>query len=657
MVPRLNRDGTPAHAPVPVRDTTHPRFASPAPALGWDTVTVQVLRPKEADAVASLRARIGRASALHRQAAATVAAAATGLDAALPTAADPRVQYDLAARLRAAADVLAPGWAGQSLDLLATTVPPSGEGLPAFVRIGIAQPLDDASFPVVVPLLGTGHLALDVDAVDTRVADLLRALLVRLLAAAPAGSLLVRAVDAGEGTTFAGFAPLADAGLMPPPASGQRGLRATLTEAEQWVRPAAWPGGPRRGRDRNLLLVIASLPQPLDAVDVARIALLAEQGPTAGLHMVVAGWPPRSGETQPPPLAHATRVTVRHPYASVSDPFDGEFAADAAAAGLAAPVFLDDDPPHKLVARLSNDLAARCAATSALRLADLLAADDADRADPAEGLAVTVGFDGGTPVTLRFNDLTPHWMVGGRAGSGKAAFLGNVLYGLCARYPPGNLDVYLIDFDGSSFLEFAPTELEYSWLPQIRAVGVDVDREYGLAVLRDLDDEMADRAAAAGSGHGRIRYPDLRRAEPLPRILCMIDEFPALLTGNDDVAAEAASRLESLARNGRSYGIHLVLASQGLPGNEESYAVRDPIFGHFPVRVALAGGGAVLDPANDAAAGLPSGAAVVNTAGGFGGPRGAIRGHERTVRFPDPYADPSMLADLRHRLRTAERAA
>ncbi|HEX2774478.1 MAG TPA: FtsK/SpoIIIE domain-containing protein, partial [Micromonosporaceae bacterium] len=243
-----------------------------------------------------------------------------------------------------------------------------------------------------------------------------------------------------------------------------------------------------------------------------------------------------------------------------------------------------------------------------------------------------------------------------RPGSGKAAFLGNVLYGLCARYQPGDLEVYLIDFDGRSFPEFAPTEVDASWLPQVRAVGVEADREYALAVLRDLDDEMANRAAA-GSGTGRSRYADLRQAEPLPRILCVIDEFPALLADNDDIAAEAASRLASLARTGRSYGVHLILAGQGLLGSEESYGTRDPIFGQFPVRVALAGGGAVLDPSNNAAAGLPSGAAVVNTAGGFGGPRGAIRGHERTVRFPDPYADPAVLADLRHRLRAAERAA
>jgi hypothetical protein len=68
------------------------------------------------------------------------------------------------------------------------------------------------------------------------------------------------------------------------------------------------------------------------------------------------------------------------------------------------------------------------------------------------------------------------------------------------------------------------------------------------------------------------------------------------------------------------------------------------------VRVALPGGGDVLDPTNDAAAGLPLGTAVVNTAGGLGGPRGATRGHERTVRFPDPHADRAELAALRRAL-------
>jgi hypothetical protein len=205
-----------------------------------------------------------------------------------------------------------------------------------------------------------------------------------------------------------------------------------------------------------------------------------------------------------------------------------------------------------------------------------------------------------------------------------------------------------------SFTDFVPTARDRTWLPHARAVGVESDREYGLAVLRELDGEMTRRSAAYKQA-GVTRFADLRTEEAgdalhLPRIVCVIDEFQVLLAGTDRLAAEAVTLLESLARKGRSYGIHLVLSSQTVLGVESLYAKRDSIFGQFPVRIALPGGGDVLDPTNDAAAGLPLGTAVVNTAGGFGGPRGATRGHERTVRFPDPHADRPALVALRRRL-------
>jgi DNA segregation ATPase FtsK/SpoIIIE, S-DNA-T family len=616
------------------------------------------MRPPEgAEAVASWKARIERAAASHREAAATAAAAGAALDATLPAAADPREQYELAEQLGTAAVALTPGWLGAPLNPAAADTPLGGTGLPGFVRIGTAQPLGEAGFPVVVPLLGTGHLALDTDARDLRVSGLIRALLVRLLAAAPAGSLLVRAVDAaGGGRTFAAFAPLADAGLLPPPASDHIGLRAALAEAEQWIRPAGSAGGRRQRRERCLLLVIASLPPPADAADLARIGALAQYGPAAGLHLIVAGWPPPapSGEVTQPPLARSTAVSLRHPYALVGDPPGGRYSAPVAgppATGLNAPVFLDEDPPPQLIERVCHGMTAVLDATSRLRLADLLPdGDERWRDDPADGLATTVGFAGDTPVTLWFNDLTPHWMVGGRSGAGKTGFLVNLLYGLCSRYAPSDLGLYLLDFtEGGSFAEFVPTPRDGSWLPHARAVGVESDREYGLAVLRELDAEMTRRSLAYKRA-GATRFADLRRDNPLPRVVCVIDEFPVLLAGGDRLATEAVGRLESLARKGRSYGIHLVLASQTVVGIEALYARRDSIFGQFPVRVALPGGGDVLEPTNDSAAGLPLGTAVVNTAGGLGGPRGATRGHERMIQFPDPHQDRAALAHLRHRL-------
>ena len=606
--------------------------------------------------------RIDQAAALHRQAAATADAAGAALEVRSSTSADPFEQHALAEELRAAAQALTPGWLGAPLDAQSPTTPLGGAYPPQFVRLGVAQPLDDARFPAIVPLLGTGHLTIDADARDARVSGLLRCVLLRLLATAPAGSLLVRAVDGSGGAVFAPFFQLADAGLMSPPAIDRTGLRDVLTEAEKWLRPARAGGGERRGRrDRIMLLVIASLPELTEGGELNRIAALAQQGPDSGLHLIVAGWPPPplTAETTQAPLPRTTMVSVRNPYAVIGDPPGGTYGSMPEAVWLNAPVYLDEDPPAYLVDAVCRELAAHSAAASQVHLSDLLPdpAEELWTGDAGEGLGTIVGHDGDTAVHLRFNDLTPHWMVGGRSGAGKTAFLINVLYGLGARYSPDELALYLLDFkEGVSFAEFVPTQRDRTWLPHARAVGVESDREYGLAVLRELDAEMTRRSVAYKRA-GVTKFAELRavaseegRGKPTPRILCVIDEFQVLLAGNDPMASEAVQLLESLARKGRSYGIHLILASQTVLGVEALYAKRDSIFGQFPVRIALPGGGDVLEPTNDSAAGLPLGTAVVNTAGGLGGPRGATRGHERIVRFPDPHADKEALSDLRHRL-------
>jgi hypothetical protein len=604
--------------------------------------------------VADSGLRVQHAAALHRQVAATVEAAAAALESDFVPAPDPLEQHRVVEQLRAAAAALAPGWLGSPLDAQSATTPLGGVFPPQFVRLGVAQPLDDARFPAVVPLLGTGHLTVDATATDARVFALIRSVLLRLLAAAPAGSLLVRAVDGtGDGTVFEPFACLYDAGLMSPPAIDRQGLRDVLTEAEKWLRPGR---GRRSLPDRMMLVVIASLPELTEGEELRRIAALAQQGPDSGLHLLVGGWPPPplTAETTQPPLPRTTMISVRNPYAVIGDPPGGTYGSEPNALWLNAPVFLDEEPPPHLLDAVCRELASHSRAASQVTLSDLLPEPQEKPYDVAEGLSTVVGHAGDTPLALRFNDLTPHWLVGGRSGSGKTAFLINVLYALGARYSPAEMALYLLDFkEGVSFAEFVPTRRDRTWLPHARAVGVEADREYGLAVLRELDAEMSRRTLAYERA-GVSRFAELRavaagegRSKPLPRILCVLDEFPVLLAGNDPIATEAAALLESLARSGRSCGIHLILASQAVRGLEPLYA---KFFGQFPVRIALPGGSEVLEPANDSAAGLALGTAVVNTAGGLGGPRGATRGHEKVVRFPDPHADDGVLSDLRHRL-------
>ncbi|GAA4206746.1 FtsK/SpoIIIE domain-containing protein [Actinocatenispora rupis] len=600
--------------------------------------------------MASVRAVFGRAVAAHREAVAQVRAAQRDLERHAadtgPVDTSAVEQTRLGQRLAAAARALIPGWLGTGWDAAVLELPVGRDAAatgPVYVPVGSAR-AGDATFPAVVPLLGVGHLTVDADARRPEVAGLVRGVLLRLLAACPAGLVRVRTVDGGAvGATFTAFRPLVEAGVMPEPATDRAGFRAVLDEAERHVRQVQQAVS--AGRDESavpyLLVVVGSL-VPDAGPELARLRALAHAGPAARLHLVVAGYPPAKGFPDPEePLSHAVAVRVGERGCRLTDP---PGAAPYSAGGLDVPVALAAGPPEKLVGAVSGRLAGALRAAGTMTFADLMT--DRRWPDSSEhGLHTVVGRDGMAPVELAFDDATPHWLVGGRTGSGKTVFLLDVLYGLAARYSPDELAMYLLDFkEGVSFTEFTPTGSDPSWIPHARAVGVESDREYGVAVLAELAAEMGRRSVAMKRA-GVTKLADLRSTVDIamPRILAVVDEFHVLFAGNDALARRAAALLEELARKGRSYGVHLVLASQTTSGVEALYTKTESIFGQFPLRIALAGATGVLDPLNTAADGLPIGTAVVNDAGG-------IPGHNRLVRFPDAHADSARLAWLRHEL-------
>ncbi|MDG4832046.1 FtsK/SpoIIIE domain-containing protein [Solwaraspora sp. WMMD1047] len=627
-----------------------------------------------------LAATYRRALAAHRQAYVHLAAASRELTS-LAAPADTGQLADVAARLRRIGDVV--------------TAAPEPAGFfpgPIPVRVGLAGTSESAApgglFPAIVPLTGGTHLAIDADARDPRVAALLRGLVVRLLLAAPPGAVRVATMDtAALGATFVPLRALVEAGVLQPPATNDQEVAALLDAAERHARttqdrvraaggvPGGLPGrfaggsasgGPASGGpafggsgsgdaaaggpafggpDELLLVVAASAPQ---GRELNRLAALTHAGPSAGVCVLVAGYPPRVAGLTPPELGGTTQIRVEGDRARVGDPPGHLFSSDGS--GLAVPVRLDGDPPRQVIDELADQLGEQSRRGSELDFTDLLPARPWTESSAA-GLRTVIGRAGRDAVALAFDDKTPHWLVGGRTGAGKTVFLLDVLYGLAARYSPDELALYLLDFkEGISFTEFVPTGRDPSWIPHARAVGIESDREYGVAVLRELRREL-NRRASAFKRHGVTKLADLPRDDgrPVPRVVAVIDEFHVLFAGNDAVAREAVALLEELARKGRSYGIHLVLASQSMSGIEALYGKTDSIFGQFPLRIALAGGNGVLDPLNDAAGALPVGSAVVNPAAG-------IRSANTVVRFPDAHASAGQVAALRHELWRARAA-
>lgn len=599
--------------------------------------------------MASASARFNRAVELHREAAAHTEAARLALAAyqATPPLSPTQAQayQRLAERLnRATADII-PGWLGCELGLSAgmrKTGVDAELGRAMHMRIGTAALAPDCSFVATVPFLGAGHVVIDRDARDPRVGGWLRGMLLRTVAALPEGAVRVLPVDGGTlGAVFAPFRTLVDAEVWRHPATDADGLRAVLDEAEAQIA-AAQAGA---GHDAPYLLITSgALPVGTGSAEHARLAAIAHAGPAARVHLLLAGYPPAgpAGYDTPPRLDHTTYLSAEKDLFAMSETA-GPDRLDPRGGGLVAPVALDPGPADGLIETVVRPLASAARIQHAVDFAALMP-EQIWTESSTSGLRTRIGREGRAWLELALDDATPHWLVGGRTGSGKTVFLLDVLYGLVSRYSPDELVLYLLDFkEGVSFAEFTPTPIDGSWIPHARTVGIESDREYGLAVLRELAQEMYRRAVELKRA-GVTRIADLRAGRPdvaMPRVVAVIDEFHVLFTGNDRLAGQAAAALEDLARKGRSYGIHLILASQTISGVEALFTKGESIFGQFPLRVALAGGGGVLDHLNDAADNLPIGTAVVNHAAG-------VTAGNRLVRFPN--TEPAAVAAQRHRL-------
>ena len=252
---------------------------------------------------------------------------------------------------------------------------------------------------------------------------------------------------------------------------------------------------------------------------------------------------------------------------------------------------------------------------------------------PRTGSSAPIGDStDGSLISVPLGDDPPHALIGGPSGSGKTNLIYAWIGSLAARYGPEELAFYLLDFkEGVSFARFAPGPRDPSWLPQVRLAGINVngDREFGLAMLRHLGEELRARAQAA-KRYEASKLAELRAEDPRghwPRIVAVIDEFQVLLAGRDAVADEAVALLEDLARRGRSQGIHLVLASQDVSGIEALWG-RSGLIGQFTLRIALPKARRILADTNLAAAVIPRFHAVVNADSG-------VDGANHVVRLPD----------------------
>ena len=204
--------------------------------------------------------------------------------------------------------------------------------------------------------------------------------------------------------------------------------------------------------------------------------------------------------------------------------------------------------------------------------------------ETSAGLRVPIGRTGAT--RLQYFALgegtRQHALIAGKTGSGKSTLFHVLITNLSLWCSPSQVEFYLVDFKkGVEFKCYAAKRL-----PHARVVAIESDREFGLSVLRRVDQELKER----GEKFRKAGVQDIAGyngsgcAEPLPRTLVIVDEFQEFFVEDDRIAQNAALLLDRLVRQGRAFGIHVLLGSQTLGG---AYTVSRTTLGQMVVRIAL----------------------------------------------------------------------
>ena len=238
--------------------------------------------------------------------------------------------------------------------------------------------------------------------------------------------------------------------------------------------------------------------------------------------------------------------------------------------------------------------------------------------DSTDGVTFSVGKFGMDTlcVTIGSNrDQRHNALITGAVGQGKSNLLAVIIHSLCQRYSPAELELYLLDFkEGVTLQNYSNIDHE-DYLPHVRALGLEADVDFGIAVLRYLHDVYAQRMQCfKHAGVQNLKQYRENTGNIVPRIVVIIDEFQIMLEDR----ATARTVVDLLSRSVRLYraaGIHFILASQTI-AHGITLSKDSDIFAQTPIRMAhknsVRESEATLGLGNIAAADLKTGEAIIN---------------------------------------------
>ncbi len=175
-------------------------------------------------------------------------------------------------------------------------------------------------------------------------------------------------------------------------------------------------------------------------------------------------------------------------------------------------------------------------------------------------VSVPVGWDiNHKEVCFEIGEAQNHTLICGRSGSGKSNFLHVLIQNLTFYYAPNEAQLFLLDYkEGVEFNAYTnPTILEHA-----RLVSVASSVGFGISFLSWLCKEMQERANLFKQSVAKDLSAYRKHGE-MPRLIVVIDEFQVLFSDSTTKEKERVEKyLNTILKKGRSYGVHLILATQ-----------------------------------------------------------------------------------------------
>jgi len=184
----------------------------------------------------------------------------------------------------------------------------------------------------------------------------------------------------------------------------------------------------------------------------------------------------------------------------------------------------------------------------------------------------------------------PHGLIAGTTGSGKSEFIITYILSMAINYSPDDVSFILIDYKGGGLaLAFENKNTEIH-LPHLAGIITNLDKSEMDRTLVSINSELHRRQEMFNYVRDKLGestidiykyqrlYHEGKIEKPIPHLFIICDEFAELKAGQP----EFMDNLISVARIGRSLGVHLILATQ-----KPSGVVNEQIWSNTRFRVCL----------------------------------------------------------------------